>query len=66
MRNLPEESDNIGPVGGGHVVEGKGVLGGEVEGLLRHLGVLVDLVGGQHGRDQRPVRPAFNNVVSEF
>ena len=51
----PEESNHIGSIRGGHIVEGEAVLGGEVEALLRHLQVLVDLVGGQQGRDARPV-----------
>ena len=51
----PKESNHIGSIRGGHIVEGEAVLGGEVEALLRHLQVLVDLVGGQQGRDARPV-----------
>ena len=57
----PEESNHIGSIRGGHIVEGEAVLGGEVEALLRHLQVLVDLVGGQQGRDARPVGSTYSN-----
>ena len=62
----PEESNHIGSIRGGHIVEGEAVLGGEVEALLCHLQVLVDLVGGQQGRDARPVGSIAKSMLFLF